>query len=121
MVMLQTNAAIRRRVPFDERGVFRTVVDLDGLRPVAVHGAAVTLLCQGLGFAIQLIGSITLARLLSPIDFGVVTMVTTFSLLFMNFGVNGFTEAILQRESIDHSLVSNIFWIGISVGAVFTV
>ena len=26
------------------------------------------------------------------------TMVTTFSLLFMNFGLNGFTEAVIQRE-----------------------
>jgi PST family polysaccharide transporter len=121
MAMIHASAATLRRVPFDESGAFRSVVNLEALRPVAVHGAAVTLVCQGLAFAIQLIGSITLARLLSPTDFGVVTMVTTFSLLFMNFGVNGFTEAILQREFIDHSLVSNVFWIGVGVAAVFTV
>ena len=44
-------------------------------------------------------------------------MVTTFSLLLMNFGWNGFTEAIIQREHLDHSVMSTLFWIngGISL------
>src|SRR5258708_15808543 len=58
-----------------------------------------------------------LARLLTPRDFGLITMVTTFSLLLMNFGLNGFTEAIIQREELDHALASNLFWI--EVGASF--
>ena len=34
--MIQTCAATLRRAPFDERGAFRSVVNLDGLRPVPV-------------------------------------------------------------------------------------
>ena len=52
---------------------------------------------------------VVLARLLTPDDFGVVTMVTTFSLLFYSVGLNGFTEAILQREELHDSLASNLF------------
>lgn len=48
-------------------------------------------------------------------------MVTTFSLLLSNFGLNGFTEAVLQREEINHFLVSNLFWVNLSVGLLLTV
>ena len=67
------------------------------------------------------IGSVMiLARLLTPADFGIVTMVTTFSLLFRSFGLNGFTELIMQREELTHSLVSNLFWIELGIGTILT-
>jgi len=71
------------------------------------------LLSGALGLAIQIASAAVLARLLTPGDFGLVTMVTTFSLLLMNFGLNGFTEAVLQREIVDHILASNLFWINV--------
>src|SRR5207253_333211 len=46
---------------------------------------------------------------------------TTFSLLLMNFGQNGFTEAILQRDQIDHFLASNLFWINVGFGLLLTI
>ena len=107
--------------PFDERGVFGPAADGPSLRRLAVRGAGFTVAGQSAGFAVQMIATIVLARLLTPADFGVVIMVTTFSLLFVNFGVNGFTEAVLQRESIDHRLASNLFWINLSAGAALAV
>src|ERR1700704_2458456 len=107
--------------PFDERGAFRVVTDRDGLRRVAVRGAGVTALSQGLGLPIQMIATVILARLLPPADFGLVAMVTTFSLLLMNAGFNGFTEAVVQRERIDHALASNLFWINVGIGVVLTI
>ena len=47
-------------------------------------------------------------------------MVTTFSLLFRSFGMNGFTELIMQREELTQSLASNLFWIELGLGAVLT-
>jgi PST family polysaccharide transporter len=47
-------------------------------------------------------------------------MVTTFNLLLTNFGMNGFTEAIQQREEINRRLVSNLFWINLGVGVLLT-
>ena len=107
--------------PFDERGAFRLVTDREGLRRVAVRGAGVTALSQGLGFAIQMIATVILARLLAPADFGLVAIVTTFSLLLMNVGFNGVTEAVVQREQLDHGLASNLFWITAGVGLVLTI
>ncbi len=103
--------------PFDAKGAFHPTAEGNKLRQLAVRGAGATLLSGGLGLAIQVVATMVLARLLTPRDFGLVTMVTTFSLLLMNFGLNGFTEAIIQREELDHALASNLFWI--EVGASF--
>jgi O-antigen/teichoic acid export membrane protein len=69
---------------------------------------------------VQMGSIVILARLLTPADFGIVTMVTTFSLLFRSFGLNGFTELIMQREEISHSLASNLFWINLGIAAILT-
>ena len=87
---------------------------------LAVQGAGFTMLSGGAGVAIQVIATVVLARLLTPPDFGVVAMVTTFSLVLANFGLNGFTEAILQREEMNHALASNLFWINLGVGSILT-
>src|SRR5258708_17814001 len=79
------------------------------------------MLSGGLGLAFQIVATVILARLLSPQDFGVVTMVTTLSILLLNCGLNGFTEAIIQREEIDHYLISNIFWLNVGGGLLLSV
>jgi PST family polysaccharide transporter len=102
--------------PFDAAGVLQHAVPDEGagLRRVAVRGVAATLLSGGMGLGIQIVSAVILARLLTPKDFGLVTMVTTFSLLFLNFGLNGFTEAICHREDVNHTLATNLFWINVA-------
>lgn len=107
--------------PFDLTGSFRPVANEGGLRRRAVRGVGVTVLSQGLGAAVQMIATVVLARLLTPADFGVVTMVVTFSLLFVNFGLNGFVEAVVQRERLNNALASNLFWINIGAGLLLTI
>src|ERR1017187_1447973 len=106
--------------PFDASGAFRPVAEDSELRGLAVRGAGVTLLSQGSGLAGQVIAAVALARLLTPADFGVVAMVTTFSLLLVNFGLNGFAEAVLQREEINDAVASNLFWINLGAGILLT-
>jgi O-antigen/teichoic acid export membrane protein len=48
-------------------------------------------------------------------------MVSTFSLLLVGFGLNGFTEAVLQRDEINHFLASNLFWINVGGGLVLAI
>jgi PST family polysaccharide transporter len=106
--------------PFDDRGYFHPVNEGEGLRRVAVRSAGFTLLGQGASFFVQIASTMVLARLLAPGDFGIVTMVTTFSLLFRSFGINGFVELIMQREELTDSLASNLFWIDLSIGVLLT-
>jgi len=88
------------------------------LRRLAVRGAAATVTAQALMLAAQLVSTVVLARLLTPADFGVVGMVTTLGFLLMSFGGNGFNEAIIQRDRMDHHLASNLLWINVAVGLV---
>jgi PST family polysaccharide transporter len=108
--------------PFDSNGNFHQPAKAGGgLRRLAVRGAGVTVFAQATVFAVQLIATVVLARLLTPSDFGVVIMVTTFSLVLMSFGQNGYSEAVIQREELDHFLASNLFWINIAAGLVLAI
>ena len=108
--------------PFDVNGDFQLGPDSGGeLRQAAIRGSTVIVASQGVSLATQIISTVVLARLLTASDFGLVTMVTTFSLLFLNFGLNGFTDAILQRERMDHFLASNLFWINVGAGVLLTI
>lgn len=102
--------------PFDADGAFRPRTEADELGRLAVRGAGVTVLAQVVAFFLQMIATVVLARLLAPADFGLLTMVTTFSLLVMNVGLNGFTEAVVQRDRMTHALASNLFWINTGLG-----
>jgi O-antigen/teichoic acid export membrane protein len=81
------------------------------LKTLAVRGAGINIFAQFLGIACQTVGVILLARLLKPKDFGLVTMVTAFSLWFSNFGVNGFTEFIIQKQVLNREDINSIFWL----------
>ena len=82
-----------------------------GLKGKAMRGAGAAIFASTLSFFIGFFSTVILARLLTPNDFGLITMVTTFSLLLQNFGGNGFTEAIIQREDINHKMMSTLFWL----------
>ncbi|HTS59746.1 MAG TPA: lipopolysaccharide biosynthesis protein [Terriglobales bacterium] len=108
-------------VPFDASGEFHPLAEGRQLRRLAVRGAAAALSAQALSLALRVVPTVVLARLLTPADFGLVTMVTTFSLLLMSFGSNGFNEAVIQRHEINRFQASNLFWINCAVGLTLTI
>ena len=85
--------------PFQNDGRFCPLVEAGKLRQTAVRGAGAAFAGQTGNFVVGIGSVAVLARLLTPADFGIVTMVTTLSLLFRSFGLNGFTELIIQRQS----------------------
>lgn len=99
---------------------FRALDAGEGLRKKTAAGAITTVGAGFSGHMAQVIGSVVLARLLKPEDFGLVIMVATISVLLMNFGVNGFTEAVIQQENLGHRQVSTLFWINLGCSAVLT-
>ncbi|QNI33494.1 lipopolysaccharide biosynthesis protein [Alloacidobacterium dinghuense] len=108
-------------IPFDASGTFYPRAGSHELRRLAVRGAAATVSASGLALVAQLVSTVILARLLTPADFGVVAMVTTFSLLVASFGLNGFTEAVIQFEGVDHYTASNLFWLNSAAGVVLAI
>src|SRR5256885_13956049 len=106
--------------PFQSDGNFHPVASGKNLRRSAIRGAMATVTGSAGQFFVGIGTVVILARLLTPSDFGIVTMVTTFSLLLRSFGLNGFTELIMQREEITDSLASNLFWINLGIGTILT-
>jgi O-antigen/teichoic acid export membrane protein len=106
--------------PFQTNGTFHPIATGKGLRRSAVRSAGAAITGSAGNFAVGIGTVVILARLLTPSDFGVVTMVTTFSLLLRSFGLNGFTELIMQREELTDSLASNLFWINLGIGTILT-
>ena len=91
------------------------------LKSRSVRGVVVTLASQGSLFVIQSISTIALARLLTPTDFGLVAMVTSFSDLATPFADLGLSLATLQRKDISHDQITALFWINVLIGLGLTV
>src|SRR5438128_486570 len=86
----------------------------------AASSAVVTILSQGLRFLITMTGTIVLARLLNPEDYGLVGMVaavTGFIALFKDFGLDA---ATIQRAHISSSQLSTLFYINVGLGGLIT-
>lgn len=108
-------------IPFDANGVFHPRAGNHELKRLAIRGAAVTISASALALVAQIVSTVFLARLLAPADFGLVAMATTFSLLLVSFGFNGFTEAVIQFDEIDQNTVSNLHWINVLAGLVLAI
>jgi len=91
------------------------------LKGHAVRSGAVTMISQGAQFVLQLGSTMILARLLTPGDFGLVTMVvalTNFAALFKDLGLS---MATIQRAEINHDQVSSLFWVNVGISLLATV
>jgi O-antigen/teichoic acid export membrane protein len=112
-------AVFRRKTMSHSKGdYFQTDHLMLTLKERALRGASITVIAQACVFAIQTIGTIILARLLIPSDFGLITMVLSVALLLGNFGTNGLTEAVIQAKEINHEQLSTLFWINIGINIV---
>ena len=64
----------------------------------------------------QFVLGVILARLLSPDDFGLISMVLVFT-GFANIFIDlGFGSALIQRKTITHEHLSSVFWLNVGTG-----
>jgi len=87
----------------------------------AVRGGVVSIAMQYGNGALQVIGAIVLARLLTPSDFGlvaIITVLTSFVPLLIDFGLG---DATTQRSKITPGQISSLFWITSGVGTVVAI
>jgi O-antigen/teichoic acid export membrane protein len=67
-------------------------------------------------FAIQLIGTAIISRILAPEDFGIIAMaatITSFVGMVMDMGL---TMATIQKKELTQEIVSALFWMNIAIG-----
>lgn len=86
------------------------------LKGRSVRGGLLTITSQGSQFLLQSAMTVTLARLLTPADFGIVAMVTAVTGLATAFADLGLSEATIQREEINQHQVRALFWINVAIG-----
>jgi O-antigen/teichoic acid export membrane protein len=84
----------------------------------AVSGATWAGTSSALIQAISLLGTLVLARLLTPEDYGLVGMARLAIGLIQIFRELGITTAIIQRKQVTQEFLSSIFWVNLGLGVI---
>jgi O-antigen/teichoic acid export membrane protein len=93
-----------------------TATDVEFKR-TSVRGGAAVLFGQGFGSVLQIGTTIILARLLSPTDYGIQSMVLSLTNFFSLFRDAGLSSAAVQCENLTNEQASTLFWINLALGA----
>jgi PST family polysaccharide transporter len=88
------------------------------LKARSVRGGAITLTSQVIKFLLETGSTIALARLLTPHDYGLIAMVTAITGFVALFKSMGLSMATIQKEELNHSQVSTLFWLNVAVSLV---
>ena len=94
---------------------------MDNIKKRAVRGAGVTVISRIAIYCIQIVGTMVLARILVPGDFGLVAMVTVLTNILVEFGTLRLSDATVQKDEINHRQISTLFWINFALCAGLTV
>ena len=87
----------------------------------AARGGVVTAIAQAVRGVSEAAGTLLLARMLSPADFGLVDMIVSITGIIDMLKDFGLSTATIQRERIEHREVSALFWINVAMGLTLTV
>ena len=99
--------------------LYRREATSQDLRSRSVRGAAALAVGTGGETALRLASIVVLARLLLPEEFGLVAMVTALTAAAGTLSQLGLSTPTVQRKEIGHGEVTNLFWIGVGLGAAF--
>jgi PST family polysaccharide transporter len=89
---------------------FRNENVTENLRKKTLVGGAVFVGSKTIRYVIQICGTIVLARILFPEDFGMIAMVTAITGFFDVFKDAGLGMATIQKKEITHEQMSTLFW-----------
>src|SRR5204863_6189420 len=100
-----------------DSGLFALDQGASNLKSKTIRGGAITFVAQGIKVALYMGSTVLLARLLTPSDFGLISMVTGITGFVEAFKDAGLSLATVQRERINHHQVSTLFWINVGLSA----
>lgn len=98
----------------EKNSAFSTEHLVGNLKVTSVKSIGSTSLAQLIKLIFHIITIVVLGRLLSPSDFGLMAMAMVLIGLGTQLVESGLPIATIQRESVSHSEVSNVFWIGVA-------
>ncbi|MBU4286950.1 MAG: lipopolysaccharide biosynthesis protein [Proteobacteria bacterium] len=83
----------------------------------SVRGGMTTMTAQVIQFILRTAGTVVLARLLTPNDYGLIAMVAVVVGFAQMFKDAGLSMATVQKDRISHEQISTLFWINILISA----
>lgn len=95
---------------------FNTILGDKNIKEQAIQSGGNVLLFRIVDYFIQMIGTILLARILTPTDFGLVAMVVVITDFFLVVQDMSLTEATIQQKNINHAEISTMFWVNLLFG-----
>lgn len=84
------------------------------------RGGVVTIVSHGLKFALSILATAVLARLLTPQDYGLIGMVAVFTGFVAMFKDLGLSLATVQRAEISYDQISTLFWVNVTLSVAIT-
>jgi O-antigen/teichoic acid export membrane protein len=88
------------------------------LKSSAIRSGGISFISKALNTVLLVGGVMTLARLLTPDAYGLVTMAAVFTNFFSTFQELGLTDATIQAPHLKHEEVTSLFWINSGAGVV---
>ena len=91
------------------------------LKERTIRGGSARGAALAVNFLLRVGSLMLLARLLNPLDFGLLGMVTAFTGVLSLFRDFGLSAAAIQRPTVTDEQSSTLFWINILAGAILTI
>ena len=85
---------------------------------VVARNAKSTAAAQAVNQGVRFLTSIVMARLLTPHDFGIVALALVMSTFIDEIKDVGMGATIVQRRTVDHLLLSSVFYANVVIGAI---
>jgi O-antigen/teichoic acid export membrane protein len=89
------------------------------LKDKAARGALWTLVEYGGGEGISFVVFLILARVVAPADFGLISLALVFVAFVQMFVVQGFADAVVQREDLEPDHCTTAFWTNVAIAVIF--
>lgn len=86
------------------------------LKDQSIKGGFATLMGQVASFTVNMGSTAILARMIVPEDFGLIAMVVAFIGILFIFKDIGFSQLIIQKQELQQTELSSIFWLNLAVG-----
>lgn len=96
------------------------LLQISDLKKESIRGGFWSIFAQVVNFSIQIIGTMVLARMLFPEDYGLMAMVGTLIGFVAVFRDMGLSTATIQTEDLDDHLFSSIFFVNLILGFLLT-
>lgn len=95
-------------------------LDPSTLKRRSSQGAAITFAAQGVKFVVKVGGTVLVARLLSPAEFGVVAMAAPVLGFVSALNDMGFAQAIIRNRDLTGPQISSLFWLNLLLSSGLT-